>query len=119
MYPDQLPEQLSEQSRKRREKKRTRQRVEFIKGPIRVEWLCRTARLPGKAIATALALLFKASVAGTTKDLPLTPELLERFGVKRRSSYRAVAALEEAGLVKVKRHRGRCPRVTIVRGFAR
>ena len=114
---DRLPETLSEQSRKRREAKRTRRQAEFIKGPIRVEWVCKAARLSGRALAMALALLFKAGVSGTEKDVPLSPQLLERFGVSRRSNHRALAALERAGLVKVKRQRGRCPRVTIVKGF--
>jgi len=112
-----LPEQLSEESQQRRAAKETRCRNEYLKGPIRLVWLHRVLRLPRKAIATALALAFKAGVSGETKDIPLTPQLLEKFGVSRRSSYRVLEDLEQAGLVTVKRHRGRAPRVTIVKGF--
>ena len=114
---DRLPETLSEPSRKRREAKRARRQGEFLKGPIRLEWVCQAARLSGRALAVGLALLFKAGVSGSEEDIPLAPQLLERFGVSRRSTYRALESLERAGLVKVKRHRGRCPRVTVVKGF--
>ena len=116
---DRLPEQLSEQTQRRHEAKRARRQAEFIKGPIRLEWVCQAARLPRRALATALALLFKAGVSGSDKDIPASPQLLERFGVSRRSGRRALVALEQAGLVKVKRQRGRCPRVTILKGFTR
>lgn len=113
-----IPEQLSEATRQRWRKKKARKRAEFIKGPIRVDWVCRLAGVRHRvSLLAAWAILFKAGVAGTRKDLPITPELLKRFGVSQRSGYRALAALEQAGLVKVNRHRGRCPRVTILKGF--
>jgi hypothetical protein len=45
--------------------------------------------------------------------LKLTPRLLGRLGVSRWSSHRGLKHLEFAGLIKVSRHRGRCPLVQI------
>ncbi|MBT6157400.1 MAG: hypothetical protein HOL01_04970 [Planctomycetaceae bacterium] len=39
--------------------------------------------------------------------------MIERFGVNRQAGYRALAALEDAGLVTVDRKPGRCPLVSI------
>ena len=38
---------------------------------------------------------------------------LEVMGVSRYAAYRALKALEQAGLIRVHRHRGRMPRVTV------
>jgi len=46
----------------------------------------------------------------------LTWNLLDRFGATPDAGARGLAALEQAGLVSVQRHRGRCPVVTINEG---
>lgn len=86
----------------------------FIWGPIPGAWTSQAAKLPGRALHVALALWFLAgkSKADTVK---LSNETLERFGVGRHTAYRALRKLEGAGLVVVKRQRGRCPLVTIER----
>ena len=38
------------------------------------------------------------------------------MGLDRHAAYRALNALEGAGLIAVQRHRGRCPIVTILDG---
>jgi hypothetical protein len=81
-------------------------------GPIPLAWLAKAASLPGKALALGLAIWF-AKTARKTKVVALTPDLVKRFGVTRKPSYRALDSLETAGLVSVDRKRGRCPRVEL------
>ena len=85
----------------------------FIKGPIPVEWLQRANLLGGPCSALATALWFGW---GISKGAPfrVTHGLLNQLGVNLRSGRRALSTLESAGLVSVKRGRGRCPVVTIL-----
>ena len=78
-----------------------------------MDWLARAAPLSGKALAVGLAIWFWAVLHRRRDHLSICGTLLERFGVRRHAGYRGLAALERAGLVKVERHRGRCPRVTL------
>ena len=88
---------------------------EFLRGPIPLSWLRAATVLPGKALAVGLVLWFKA---GITKrgEVKMTTKLLHKFGLSRYAGYRGLVALEDAGLVTAVRRRGRCPRVTILRG---
>lgn len=94
---------------------RHRRGGEFLRGPIPLNWLCRASRLPGKTLAVALALWFKA---GMSKDgnpkVKLTGKLRRRFGVGRKAASGALDRLETEGLVSVDRHTGRSPRVTLL-----
>lgn len=87
----------------------------FIKGPISLGWIGKaaTAQPRGKCLHVALALVY---LSGLTRSdtVPLKPSVLERLGVERSAGYRALTALEEAGLVAVDRHRGRAPLVTLL-----
>ena len=70
--------------------------------------------LPGKyPLAVALVIQFRAGLEKTSTELRLTSKMLERFGINRLAGYRALAVLEEAGLVTVDRKPGRCPLVSI------
>jgi DNA-binding MarR family transcriptional regulator len=84
----------------------------FLKGPIPWNWLLGAAKLPGKALHVAITIWF---LAGIKRDetINLSLKILGDMGVKRNAAYRGLTALEEAGLVSVSRHRGRCPVVTI------
>jgi hypothetical protein len=84
----------------------------FLKGPVPLAWLNRASRLPGKALAVALAIWYVAGMekSGTVR---LTRSALMAFNVGRKAAYRALAALERAGLVQVERKRGSCTKVTI------
>lgn len=78
-------------------------------------WLHLAARLPGRA-ALQMA-VFIQSLSHTyerTTFLLLTPESLRAQGFTRASAYRALAALEQAGLITVRRQRGRSPLVSIL-----
>ena len=94
-------------------KPRQRRAGWFVKGPLPGEWIGLAARLPGKALHVGLALWF---LSGRSKQttVRLTGESLRRFGVHRHSGKRGLSALESAGLVRVRRHRGRCPVVDIL-----
>ena len=84
----------------------------FLKGPISMKWLNAAACLPGKALHVAICIWH---VSGVTRSLQvkISSEVLGNMGIKRHAGYRALKSLERRGLVKVVRHRGRCPVVTI------
>ena len=88
-------------------------RREFVRGPLPVDWLARAAALPGQALAVGLAIWFRRGIERRL-TFPLYPSALGRFHVNRWSSYRALTALEKAGLATVQRQRGRSPVVTIL-----
>jgi hypothetical protein len=75
--------------------------------------MARAAELPGQALAVALAVWFRRGIEGAG-TFSLYPSALGKFRVNRWSAYRALTALERAGLVSVKRQRGRAPVVTIL-----
>ncbi len=85
----------------------------FLRGPVPLEWLRRAAMLPGKSLAVGIVLWFEA---GCDKCLTvrITNAVGKKLGIERRSKDRGLRNLEEAGLVEVDRHRGRCPVVTIL-----
>ena len=85
----------------------------FLKGPIPGEWLSQAASLPGRALHTALV-LWHVSALGKTRTVAPPKSKWELFGVTESSRIRGLRALEQAGLVSVERHPGRCPRVTII-----
>ncbi len=85
----------------------------FLKGPIPWDWLDQAARQPGKALHVAIALWFLAGVK-RTRTVALSGSVLSGLSVKRHSGYRGLTALEQAGLVRVERHPGRNPIVTIL-----
>jgi hypothetical protein len=80
----------------------------FIKGPIPLDWLAMAAKLPGKTLATGLALWFES---GRTKDrsIRVTSSLLKLFAVGRHAGRRALRRLADAGLVSLKGKLGHCP----------
>lgn len=84
----------------------------FVKGPIPGEWISRAAKLPGKTLHTAMAIWY---LAGLVKcgQVTLTHRVLSRLGVGRDAGRRGLHHLEAVGLIKVERHSGRCPIVSI------
>jgi DNA-binding MarR family transcriptional regulator len=90
----------------------------FLKGPIPMRWLNAAASLPGKTMNVAVCLWHLVGITGS-HEVKLTGGTLADAGVKRHAAYRALKALEAAGLVQVQRHRGRCPIVTISEGRTR
>jgi len=82
-------------------------------GPIPLDWLLRAARLPGRALHVGLGLWHQAGLVGNSQ-VALSMKLMRSMGVGRCAVYRALHALENAGLVAVARYRGRKPQVTIL-----
>jgi hypothetical protein len=102
---------------KPRRRRQYKVRCWFLKGPIPGDWLHRAAILPGRALHVALALWYLAGLE-KRQNVRITARVLDRFGVSRYAGRRGLAALEYAGLVNVKRHKGRCPIVTLLGGRA-
>ncbi len=71
---------------------------DFLKGPIPLDWLTRSAQLGGKALHVALAIWFERG-RRNDDELRLTTKLLERFGVARKAKYEALRRLSDAGLI--------------------
>jgi hypothetical protein len=90
-----------------------KQGEKFLKGPIPWKWITEAARLTGRALHVAIAVWFLAGLT-IKRTIKLSPTVLRELGVKRRTGYRALEALEKAGLVSVKRHVGRSPIVTLL-----
>lgn len=76
-------------------------------------WLSRAAQLPGKALHVGLALWQRAGLE-KRGDILLTNALCEAFAVDRFAKQRALAQLEQAGLIQVERTPGKNPRVILL-----
>lgn len=85
----------------------------FLCGPIPLDWLARAGCLPGKALHVAIAIWFLAGVTKTA-TVRLQRTLLDDLGISRKSGYRAICAMENAGLIEVIRGCGRRPFITIL-----
>ena len=85
----------------------------FLKGPIPWHWIIRASKLPGKALIVGLC-LWRLKGATKKNAIPLSNVELEPFGVDRAAQSRALAALEQAGLISIERHRGRWSIITLV-----
>ena len=85
----------------------------FIKGPIPFDWITSAAELPGKTLATGLALWFEAGRT-KTRCVKVTPRLLAMFAIERHTGRRALQRLADASLVSLICKKGRCPVVTIL-----
>jgi hypothetical protein len=85
----------------------------FLKGPIPWSWITKAASLGGHALHVAVAIWFLAGIKKNGR-IALSNSVLEDLRVSRFSGYRALHALESAGLISVGRHTGRNPVVTIL-----
>jgi len=88
----------------------------FLKGPIPWSWLSKGASLKGQALHVGIALWLLAGIK-RSQSVALSNSVLRDLGVSRYSGYRALHALEGAGLISVDRHTGRNPLVTILNGW--
>lgn len=85
----------------------------FIKGPLPLAWIHRAAALPGKALHVALGMWFVSGLCRSA-TFAFKRKVAAEMGVSPDATYDALTNLEEAGLVRVNRHRGRSPVVTII-----
>ncbi len=86
----------------------------FLKGPVPWDWIIIASNLPGKALHVGIALWHLAGMKNTG-EVKLSGKLQRKMGIQRATGYNALGALEKAGLVLVKRHKGRNPIVTILK----
>src|SRR5438094_3827769 len=93
---------------------RHRQGEAFLKGPIPMAWLALAARLPGRALHMGLVLWYWAGITKRRVVAPSLSRAEHEFGVSRTALARGLSALEGADLVKVYRHPGRKPVVTLL-----
>ena len=84
-----------------------------FKGPVPLAWLVTAARLPARSLHVGIVLWYTAGISGSA-SVHLSNILCLRFGLDRSAKYRALRSLEGAGLIAVKRKRGRSPLVTIL-----
>jgi hypothetical protein len=107
---------VHEQMRRRKPKpKRRRRRIvgRFLRGPISWAWLERAAALPGKALFLGL-LLRQMSGAFKRSTVRYCLNKSNADGIPRRTAFRAINALERAGLIRVVRKPGSGLEVTIL-----
>ena len=90
-----------------------RKKGKFLKGPISLDWLQCAGHLPGKALHVGIALQFLSGVQ-RSPEVTFSYSLAETFGVKRHAAYRALNALEQRGLIKIRRENGKSPRVQLL-----
>lgn len=86
----------------------------FLMGPIPLSWLEGAMRLPGKALAVATVLWYRAGLTGQRDVVLSLSSVASRCGCDRATASRGLSSLERAGLVRVRRHVGRAPRVEIL-----
>ncbi len=87
-------------------------RVERYVRTIPFAWLRCANRLPGSAPAVATSLWFLAGVKKCS-TFRLTAEAVDLAGCGRKSLYRALTVLENAGLISMQRRPGARPIITI------
>ncbi len=80
---------------------------------VLLDWLMTAAQLPGKSLHVAVA-LWAIGELQNSRVVMLSNTTSLRFGLDRNAKYRALAWLEEAGLISVQRKAGRAPLVTIL-----
>jgi hypothetical protein len=84
-------------------------------GPIPMGWIERAAVLPGRAWHLATALWFEAITSPRkSRTVKLSSKTMRRFGVTRRTYYRALVALQAASLISVDVRPGQAALVTIL-----
>lgn len=110
---EQVESTLSEPSRQRRAAMAKRRSGEFIRGPIPLDWIVAAAGLGGSSLKLGLALWFRRGIEGSD-SIQLRPATTKRFGIGRKAAYRALAALEGAGLIVVERRVGRTSRIRLI-----
>jgi DNA-binding transcriptional ArsR family regulator len=84
----------------------------YLQGPIPWPWIVAAAALPGRALVVGLC-LWRLAGATKSRTVVLGNSDLEPFGIDRATKSRALAVLEDAGLIAVARHPSRFPAVTL------
>lgn len=84
----------------------------FLLGPVPMAWLAQAAMLPGRALFVGILVWHLAGLQGR-RQVKWQPKRARLYGIERHVTYRALKALEGAGLLCVFRQRGRSPEIAI------
>jgi len=92
----------------------TKKRIngKFLKGPISLDDLSKVAALPGKTLATMIAIWILDSIHNG-ETFKLSMALLRKLSVGRNAAYSALKHLEDAGIITVDRLSGRLTLITM------
>ena len=85
----------------------------FLKGPVPLNWLAQAARCGGKALSVAIILWYRAGLK-RSPTVKVPRWTADKFDLRRHAKTRGLKALEQAGLVRVKRQQGCSPEVTLL-----
>ncbi|MBL8667994.1 MAG: hypothetical protein JNM48_11090 [Rhodospirillales bacterium] len=85
----------------------------YLQGPVPWPWIIAAAALPGRALIVGLC-LWRLAGATRNRTVVFGNSDLASFGIDRATKSRALAVLEDAGLITVARHPGRFPVVTLL-----
>lgn len=85
----------------------------FVNGRINYAIVSQSARLPGKSMQVAFALLYLAGLR-RVKTFKLTGKALDLLGVGPKAAAKALTNLEAAGMITVQRRRGARPVITLL-----
>ncbi len=115
MYPQDsdISSEPTEATKRRQVLAAKRFKGEFLRGPVPLWWIRRAACLPGKALALGLAIWFKRG-ATRRDEVAVNSNLLTKMDISRYAAYRALRGLEQSGLIRVKRSKGKCARVEVI-----
>jgi DNA-binding MarR family transcriptional regulator len=80
---------------------------------LQTAWIARAAVLPGKTLHVALAIWLATNGQHERTIYPLK-RYCTKFGIARDALYPALDKLEQAGLIRTNRHRGRAARITLL-----
>ena len=75
--------------------------MDFLNGPVPSAWLMNAAKLPGRSLHVGMVLWYAAGLS-EAGPVHLSNKLCLRFGLDRNAKYRALAWLENAGLIAVR-----------------
>lgn len=90
-----------------------RQTEHFLKGPIPWRWIERAAQLPGQALAVGLVCWLWSGMRQSSTIWLSSRHAFPALGISRYAVYRALAQLEQARLISLRRRCGHPPLITI------
>ena len=96
-----------------KERKQRKRKGRFVKGPLSWPWVTAAAHCHPRALEILLAVKMLSDTSGQ-KEVALSTEIIDGLGISVGTKSRAVAALEKAKFILVKRQRGRLLRVSLL-----
>ena len=96
-----------------KERKQRKRKGRFVKGPLSWSWVTAAAQCHPRALEILLAVKMLSDMSGQ-QEVALSATILADLGISADTKSRAMAALEKAGLVHVKRRQGRLLRASLL-----